>query len=98
MDEKHGKMTTNFLNPQKFPQMASERLDLFSCLGQRRVIFIQSENILVKFEDVTLPLSPSAFHPNFFSGPEVKRNLLLWVLKVYTETLLADITTIINKS
>ena len=34
MDEKDGKMTTNFLNPQKFPQTASEHLDLFSCLDQ----------------------------------------------------------------
>ena len=33
MGEKCGKMTKNFLNPQKFPQTASERLDLFSCLA-----------------------------------------------------------------
>ena len=31
--EKRGKMEKNFLNPQIFPQTASERLDLFSCLA-----------------------------------------------------------------
>ena len=35
MGEKRGKMTKNFLNPQKFPQTASVRLDLFSCLRRR---------------------------------------------------------------
>ena len=32
MGEKGGQMAKNFLNSQKFPQAASERLDLFSCL------------------------------------------------------------------
>ena len=33
MGEQCGKMTKKFPNPQIFPQAASERLDLFSCLG-----------------------------------------------------------------
>ena len=32
MGEKRGKMTKKFLNPQKLPRTAFERLDLFSCL------------------------------------------------------------------
>ena len=37
MGEKRGNMEKNFLNPEKFPQTASGRLDLFSCLCVWRV-------------------------------------------------------------
>ena len=33
MGEKHGQMTKNVLNSYKFSQTATERLDLFLCLG-----------------------------------------------------------------
>ena len=46
MGEKYGKMTKNVLNPQKFPQTASERLDLFSCLLTFTFYVIFSKSIL----------------------------------------------------
>ena len=34
MGKKRSNMDKNFLNPDKFPQTASGRLDLFLCLGR----------------------------------------------------------------
>ena len=44
MGEKRGQMTKNFLNFKKFPQTASERLDLFSCLGETYTIIVIDNN------------------------------------------------------
>ena len=45
MGEKCGKMTKNFLNPEIFPQTASERLVLFSCLSK----VLRLERLQTKF-------------------------------------------------